>query len=114
MASKIHMEKTSRVEAPGCERAALHVCCLMQATRLQPCAVAPVEKGRRSPRSVASGGRYSCQLLQGPIHFSTDVGTAPGGIAGELGAVPPMARRHRGNGGAPAGNLDVSQLGFRI
>jgi hypothetical protein len=26
MASKIHMEKTSRVEAPGCERAALHVC----------------------------------------------------------------------------------------
>src|ERR1700704_5755720 len=51
MASKIHMEKTSRVEAPGCERAAMHVCCLMQATRLRPCAVATSRAVRRSPRS---------------------------------------------------------------
>jgi hypothetical protein len=51
MASKIHVEKTSRVEAPGCEPGGA-ACLLFDATtRLRPCAVATSREGRRSPRS---------------------------------------------------------------
>jgi hypothetical protein len=42
---------------PAVNRAALHVCCLMQAIRLRPCAVATNRTGHRSPESGRAGRR---------------------------------------------------------
>ena len=78
MAGKIHMEKTSRVEAPGCEPGS---CCLTQALG---CGLAPspqAEKAAARQDQLRAAEIFLSTPAQGPIHFSTDVGTAPGARA---------------------------------
>ena len=82
MASKIYMEKTSRVEAPGCEPGS---CCLTQALG---CGLAPspqAEKAAARQDQLRAAGDILVNSCRDPFISAQMLGRPPGVSLGSLG-----------------------------